>query len=160
MHSPIGKREGICKLWKIGSHRRKANEGCRPCPEDVYSMTSWMRKAGLVWSALEIKTHSLDFHFHNKPARSLPVLHFFNLQNEAVARLLKWQSAAFLAWPVTPNEYPAQELSSSECFRAPRALHDTSLMGWSAPFTVMCVIHQKCIDQPFPGCGHSFIPLI
>lgn len=36
------------------------------------------------------------------------------------------------------------ELSSSKCFRAPRALHDTSLMGWSGSFTVMCVTHQKC----------------
>lgn len=92
---------------KIGSHRHKASERCRPCPEDVYSMTSWMRKTGLVWRTQEIKTHSLDFHFHNKPAHSFPVLHFFNLQNEAVVHLLKWQSAAFLAWPVTPNEYPA-----------------------------------------------------
>lgn len=89
MHSPIGKREGICKPGKIGSHRHKANERCRPCPEDVYSVTSWMRKAGLVLSAVEIKTHGLDFHFHNKPSCSCPVLHFFNLPNEAVACLLK-----------------------------------------------------------------------
>ena len=89
MHSPTGKREGTYKPGKIGSHRHKANERCRPCPEAVYNATSWMRKAGLVLSALEIKTHGLDFHFHNKRSCSFPVLHFFNLQNEAVGRLLK-----------------------------------------------------------------------
>lgn len=110
----------------------------------MFTMTSWMRKAGLVLSALEIKTQGLDLHFPSKPSRSYPVLRFFNLQNEAAACLLKWQSAAFFAWPVTPNEYPASGLSSSKCFRASRALHNISLMGWSSSFPVICGIHQKC----------------
>lgn len=83
--SPIGKRERICRPGRVRSHRHKVNERCRPCPEDVYDVTSWMRKAGLVLSALYIKTHGLDFHFHNQPSCSFLVLHFFHLQNEAVA---------------------------------------------------------------------------
>lgn len=136
MHSPIGKCEGICKMWKNGSHRRKANERGRPCPGDVYSTTSWMRKAGLVWRAQEIKTHGLDFHFHNKPTRSFPGLHFFNLQNEAVAHLLEWQSAAFLAWPVTPNEYPALGITLLQMFQSSQS------PSWSQPHGVIWSPHS------------------